>query len=67
MIIDRWIKTRDGWVSVVDFFADIGCAIFDITQIPNSNCKRYMNVNVLHELLGHPSKATTRLVSKKWM
>ena len=63
----RWIKAQDGGVSGVDIHADTGCTVFYITQSPNTNCKRYIKVNLLHELLGHPSKATTRMMAKEWM
>ena len=48
----------------VDIFIHTGCDVFDTTQLPNSNCKRYMNVDVIHKLLGHPSKVTTRMRQK---
>ena len=36
-----------------------------MTQLQNSNRKRYVSVNVFHELLGHLSQATTRMAAKE--
>ena len=46
-------------------FADTGCAVLEMTQSPNFNHKRYVNVNVLCKLLRHPSDATTRITAKE--
>ena len=48
-----------------DIFTDTRCTIFDTTQLPNSKHKRHVNVDALHVLLGHPPKATTRLMAKE--
>ena len=65
VIIYRQSRTHYYWVFSFDIFAGTGCATFDLAQPPNTQCKRYVTVSVLHELLLYSSKATTRLMSKE--
>ena len=59
------VKTPDGQVSSVDNYTDTGCNVFNMILFPNNNSKMYMNVNVLHELLQHPSNAMSRMMAKE--
>ena len=54
---DQKIKTHDGWVCGMEILpAEVNFAAF----LTNDEHKHYGNINYFHELLGHPSEATTR-------
>ena len=61
IILDRWNKTRDGWVAGVDFIRN---AVNEKAVTATALIKQ--DINDLHVELGHPSEAITRSTAKSF-
>ena len=70
IVFDRRIKTRDGWVAGVEVIpltdetAKLGEEKSKKVAAAGSTKMQSIDVNVLHEMLGHPCEATTRATGK---
>ena len=59
IILDRWIKSPNGWVAGVDFLQDSNNErAVSATVLPKKN------INDLHVELGHPSETITCITTK---
>ena len=62
IVFDHQIKTLDGWVAGIKFLQETD--LERAQMVKSSSQPQHKDIIILHAELGHPSKATTEVISR---